>query len=148
MCMQDGTYTSKALILKGFIWLNETKKTSVKPISLRGQTICCQELGNVLNWIAFSLVAQSCPTFCDPMDCSMPDFPVHHQLLELAQTHVHQIADAIQPSYLLLSPSPAFNLSWYQALFQWVYSSPQVEKVLEFSLQHQSFQSIFRTDFL
>ena len=145
MCMQDGTYTSKALILKGFIWLNETKKTSVKPISLRGQTICCQELGNVLNWIAFSLVAQSCLTFCDPMDCSMPGFPVHHQLPELAKAHVHQIADAIQPSYLLLSPSPAFNLSQYQG-----FPNESVLRIRwpKFQLQHQTLQWIFRTDFL
>ena len=102
-------------MLKGFIWLNETKKTtSVKPTSLRDQTICCQELGNVLNWIAFSLVAQSCPTFCDPMECRRPGFPVHHQLPELVQTHDHQIADAIQPSYLLSSPSLAFILSQHQ----------------------------------
>ena len=60
----------------------------------------------------FSLVAQSSPTLCDPMDCSTPGFPVHHQLSELAQTHVHQVADAIQPSYPMLSPSPpAFNLA-------------------------------------
>ena len=60
----------------------------------------------------FSSVAQSCPTLCDPMDCSTPDFPVHHQLIELAQTHVHQISDAVQPSHPQSSPSPpTFNLS-------------------------------------
>ena len=58
-----------------------------------------------------SSVAQSCLTLCNPMDCSMPGFPVHHQLLELAQTHVHRVSDTIQPSHLLSSPSPAFNLS-------------------------------------
>ena len=93
----------------------------------------------------FSSVAQSCP--CDPMDCSMPSFPVLHQLLELAQTHVHQVSDANQPSHPLSSPSPpAFNLSQYHGLFQWVSYSHQVAKLLE--LQHQSFQWIFRTDFL
>ena len=67
----------------------------------------------------FSSVAQSCPTLCDPMDCSTPSFPVHHQLLELTQTHVHRVGDAIQPPHLLLSPSPpAFNLSQPQGLFQ------------------------------
>ena len=67
----------------------------------------------------FSSVAQSCPTLCDPMDCSMTGFPIHHQLLELAQTHVHQVGDAIQPSHPLSSPSPpAFNLSQYQGLFK------------------------------
>ena len=97
----------------------------------------------------FSSVAQSCPALCDPMDCSTPGFPVHHQLLELAQTHVHWVGDAIQPYHPLSSPSPpAFNLSQHQGLFQWVSSLHQVTKVLEFQLQHQSFQWIFRTDFL
>ena len=96
----------------------------------------------------FSLVIQSCLTLCSPMDCSMPHFPVHHQHLELAQTHVHWVGDAIQLFNSWLSPSPAFNLSQHQCLFQWVSSSHQVAKVLEFQLQHQSFQWIFRTDFL
>ena len=75
------------------------------------------------------------------MDCSMPGFPVHHQLPELAQTLVHLADDAIQPSHPLSSPSPpAFNLSQHQGLFQGVSSSYQVAKVLEFQLQHQSFQ--------
>ena len=69
--------------------------------------------------IQFSLVAQSCLTLCDPMDCSMPGFPVHHQIPELAQTHVHQVGDVIQPSHPLSSPSPpALNLSKHQGLFQ------------------------------
>ena len=94
-----------------------------------------------------SLVTQSCPSLCDPVDCSMPGFHVHHQLLELTQTHVHWISDAIQPSHPLSSPSPpAFNLSQHQGLFQQVNSLQQVAKLLE--LQHQSFQWIFRTDFL
>ena len=75
------------------------------------------------------------------MDCITPGFPVHHQLLELAQTHVHRVSDAIQPSHPLSSPSPlTFNLSQHQGLFQQVSSSHQVAKVLEFQLQHQSFQ--------
>ena len=65
----------------------------------------------------FSSVAQSCPTLCDPMDCSTPCFPVHHQLPELAQTHVHQVCDAIQPIHSLSSPSPALNLSQHQGQF-------------------------------
>ena len=78
---------------------------------------------------------------CDPMDCSTPGLPVHHQLLELAQTHVHRVGDAIQPSHPLSSPSPpALNLSQHQGLFKWVSSLHQVAKVLEFQLQHQSFQ--------
>ena len=82
-------------------------------------------------------------------DCSTPGFPGHHhQLLELTRTHVHRVGDAIQPSYPLLSPSPpAFSLSQHQGLFQWVSSSHQVAEVLEFQLQHQSFQWIFWTDF-
>ena len=85
----------------------------------------------------------------DPMDCSMPGFPVHHQLPELAQTHVQRVDDVIQPSHPLSSPSPpAFNLSQHQDLFQSVSSSHQVDKVLELQLQHQSFQCIFITDFL
>ena len=83
------------------------------------------------------------------MDCSMPGLPVHHQLLEFTQTHVHWVSDDIQLSHPLLSPSPlAFNLSQHQSLFQCVSSSYQVAKVLEFQLQHQSFQRIFRIHFL
>ena len=97
----------------------------------------------------YSSVTQSCPTLCNPMDCSMPGFPVHHQLPELTQTHVHWVGDAIQPSPPLSSPSPpTFNLSQHQYLFQWVSSLHQVTKVLKFQLQHQSFQWILRTDFL
>ena len=81
------------------------------------------------------------------MDCSTPGLPVQHQLPELAQTHVHWVSDAIQPSHCLSSPSPpAFNPSQHQGLFQWVSSSHQVANVLE--LQHLSFQWIFRTNFL
>ena len=99
--------------------------------------------------VQFSSVTQSCPALCDPMDCSTPGFPVHHQLPELVQTHVHRVGDAIQPSHPLSSPSPpAFNLSQHQGLFQWVSSSHQVAKILEFQLQCQSFQWIFRTNFL
>ena len=66
-----------------------------------------------------SLVSQSCLTLCDPMDCSTPGFPVHHQLPELAQTYVHRVSDAIQPSHPLSSPSPpTFNLSQHQSLFK------------------------------
>ena len=82
----------------------------------------------------FSSVARLCPTLCNPMDCSTPGFPVHQQILELAQTHVHQVGDAIQPSHPLLSPyPPAFNLSQHQSLFQWVSSSHQVTEVWSFS---------------
>ena len=99
--------------------------------------------------LSVSSVMQSCLTLCDPMDCSMPGLPVHHQLPEPAQIHVYPVGDAIQPSHPLSSPSPpTFKLSQHQGLFKWVSSSHQVAKVLEFQLQHQSFQGIFRTDFL
>ena len=94
-------------------------------------------------------VGQAWLTLCDPMDCNTPGLPVHHQLQDLAQTHVHRVGDATQPSHPLSSPSPpAFNCSQHQGLFQLVSSSHQVARVLEFQLQHQSFQWIFRTDFL
>ena len=96
-----------------------------------------------------SSVAQSCPTLCGPMHCSTPGFLVHHYLPELAQTCVHWVGDVIQPSCPLSSPSPpTFNLSQHQGLFKRAGSSPQVAQVLEFQLQHQSFQWIFRVDFL
>ena len=99
--------------------------------------------------LQFRSVAQPCPTLCNPMDCSMPGLPVRHQLPELAETSVHLVGDAIQPSHPLASPSPpVFILSQHQGLSQWVSSSHQVATVLEFQLQHQSFQWIFRTDFL
>ena len=98
---------------------------------------------------ACSSVAKSCQTLCNPMNCSMPGFPVLHYLLEFAQTHVHCVSNAIQPSHALLAPSPpALNLSQHQDLFQWVGSAHQVAKVLEFQFHHQSFQWIFRVDFL
>ena len=96
--------------------------------------------------VQFRSIAQSCPTLCDPMNCSTPGLPVHHQLPESTQTHVHWVGDAIQPSHPLSSPSPALNLSQHQGLFHWVSSSHEVAKVLEFPLQHQSFQWTPRTD--
>ena len=85
-------------------------------------------------FVQFSSVAQSCPTLCDPMNHSTPGLPVHQQLLEFTQTHVHQVGDAIQPSHPLSSPSPpAPNPSQHQGLFQWVNSSHEVAKVLDFS---------------
>ena len=85
--------------------------------------------------VQFSSVAQSCPTLCDPMNRSTPGLPVHHQLPEFTQTHIHRVSDAIQPSHPLSSPSPpAPNPSQHQSLFQWVNSSHEVAKVLEFQL--------------
>ena len=96
-----------------------------------------------------SSVDQLCLTLCNLMNSSMPGLPVHHQLPELTQTHVHWVDDAIKQSHPLSSSSPlALNLSQHQGLFQWVSSSHEVAKVLEFKLQHQSFQWTPRTDFL
>ena len=99
--------------------------------------------------VQFSSVAQSCPTLCNPMNCSTPGLPVHHHLLEFTQTHIHRVSDAIQPSHPMSSPSPpAHNPSLHQSLFQWVNSSHEVAKVLEFQLQHHSLQRNPRADLL
>ena len=80
---------------------------------------CTSLIKNLERLIQFSSVTESCLTLCDPMDCSTPGFPVHHQLQELTQTHVHQDGDVIQPSHPLLTPSlPAFNLAQHQGLFK------------------------------
>ena len=122
----------------------------------------CGEKGNLLHcwweytlvqslWrtlsVQFSSVAQSCPTLCDLMNWSTAGFPVHHQLQDPAQTHVHWARDAIQPSHPLSSPSPpVVNLAQHHGLFQWVLWH-QVARVLALQPQHQSFQWIFRTGF-
>ena len=99
--------------------------------------------------VQFSSVTQSCPTLCHPMNRNMPGLPIHHQLPEFTQTHVHRISDAIKPSHPLSSPSPPDpNPSQHQGLFQWVNSSHEVAKVLEFQFQHQSFQWTLWTDLL
>ena len=94
------------------------------------------QLYNGMNyWSCFTLVTQSCPTLCNPMDCSTSGLTVHHQLPESTQTYVHWVGDAIQPSHPLSSPSPpAPNPSKHQSLFQWISSSHEVAKVLEFQL--------------
>ena len=115
--------------------------------SAKLKSVCVQSNETPVECL-FSSVAQSCLTLCDPIDCSMPGFPVHHQLPKLAQTHVYRVGDSIQPSHPLSSLSPpAFNLSQHQGLFQWISSSHQVARLLDLQLQHQSFQWIFRTDF-
>ena len=102
-----------------------------------------------LMWFQLSSVAQSSPTLCDPMNSSTPGVPLYQQLPEFTETHIHRVGDAIQPSYSLSSTSPPVpNPSQYQGLFQWVNSSHGVAKVLEFQLQHQSFQWKSRTDLL
>ena len=98
-------------------------------------------VGYSLSSVQFSSVAQSCLTLCDCMDSSTPGIPVHYQLSEFTQIHVHWVSDAIQPSYPLSSPSPpAYNLSQHQGLFKWVSCPHQVAKILEFQLQYQSLQ--------
>ena len=119
-------------------WLNHCLITSP------GKTY----LIDMISSVQFSSVAQLCLTLWNPMDC-MPGLPVHHQLPEFTQTHVHWVGDAIQPSHPLSSPSlPHFNFSQEQDLFKWVSSSHKVAKVLELQVQHQSLKWIFRTDFL
>ena len=96
-----------------------------------------------------SSVAQSCPTLCDPMNRSMLGLPVHHQIPEFTQTHVHRVSDGIQSSHPLSFPSPpAPNPSQHQSLFQWVNTSHEVAKVLEFQLWNHSFQRNPRADLL
>ena len=137
---------------RSFVW-------SVSVVSLYIlRAVRIGHISNILKWstqhqrdisVQFSSVAQSCLTLCNPMNCSMLGLPVHHQLPESTQTHVHCVGDVIQPSHSLLSPSPpALNLSQHQGLFKWVSSLHQVAKVWEFQLQHQSFQWTPRTDLL
>ena len=86
-------------------------------------------------WLQFSSVTKLCPTLCDPMNHSTPGLPVHHQLPEFTQIHIHRVSDAIQPSHALSSPSPPVpNPSQHHSPFQWVNSSHEVAKVLEFQL--------------
>ena len=119
--------------------MQETQMTRVQSLGQKDRLESAQ----------LSSVTQSYPSLCNPMDCSTPRLPVHHQLPEITQTHAHWVSDAIQPSHPLSSPSPpAFNPSQHQGLFKWVSSSHEVAKVLEFQLQHQSFQWTLRTDLL
>ena len=101
------------------------------------------------SWCCCCLVAQLCPTLCDPKDCSMPGIPVPHHHQKFAQVHVHCISDAIQSSHPLMPSSPfALDLSQHQGLFHWVICSHQMTKILKLQLQHPSFQWIFRVDSL
>ena len=108
----------------------------------------CNEFCISCNAVYVVVQSLSYIQLCNPKDCSTPGFPVHHCLPEFAQTHVHWVDNAMQPSHPLSPPSPALNLSQLQGLFQEVGSSHQVVKVLELQFQHQFFQWIFRTDFL
>ena len=119
----------------------------------KSQSLFQEEGLSTGNWlhssVQFHSVTQLCLTLCDPVDCRTPGLPVHHELPEFTQTEVHWVCDAIQPSHPLSSSSPpTFNFSQHQSIFKWVSSSHQVAEVVEFQLQHQSFQRIFRIDFL
>ena len=96
--------------------------------------------------VQFSSVALSCPTLCDPMDCSTPVLTVRHHLPKFSQVHVHCISDVFQPSHPL-RPSSALILSQHQELFQWISCSHKKPKILEFPCWHQSFQWVFRVDY-
>ena len=136
-------------VMQGKWFLNQKQKKKQrvsfipKIYYFKGEFYC------VIFSVQLNSVTHLCSTLCDPTDCSTPGFPVHHPLPELTQTPVHWFSDAIQPSHPLSSPSPpTFNLYQHQGLFQWIGSSHQVAKVLEFQLQHQSFQWTPRTDLL
>ena len=122
----------------------------IKPSSLKSPELVGGFFITSTTWLfQFSSVAQSCLTLCDPMNHSTPGLPVHHQLLVFTQTHVHRVGDTIPPSHTVSFPAPpAPNPSQHHGLFQWVNSSHEVAKVLEFQLQHQSFQWTPRTDLL
>ena len=139
--MAESEEELKSLLMKV---QEESEKVGLK---LNIQKTKIMESGPISS-VQFSSFAQSCPALCDPMNRSTPGLPVHHQLPESTQTHVHWVSYAIQPFHPLLSlSSPALNLSQHQGLLKWVSSSHQVAKVLEFQLQHQSFQWTPRTDF-
>ena len=117
--------------------------------TLQADSLSAEPSGKQSKVVQFSSVAQSCLTLCTPMNCSTPGLSVHPQLPESTQTHVHWVSNGIQLSHPLSSSCPpALNLSQHQGLYKWISSSHQMAKVLEFQLQHQSFQWIFRIDFL
>ena len=132
-------------LLEALFWLLKNKQGT----TILGSNKVISESSTHTCLVHFSSVAQSCLTLCNPMNHSTPGLPVHHQLPESTQTHVHRVDDAIQPSHPLSSPSPpAINLSQHQGLFKRDNSLHEVAKVLEFQLQHQSFQWTPRTDLL
>ena len=123
------------------IWLADTRKENWldfpgAPV-VKSSRFHCRGYGFSPS-VQFSCSVMS--PLCNPMDCSTPGLPVHHQFPEFTQTHAHWVDDAIQPSHPVASPSPAFSFSQHQGLFKWVSSSHQMAKILEFQLQHQSFQ--------
>ena len=129
--LEEGTATHSSILAWRIPWTEEPGR--LQSIASQSQTW--------LKWLSI--------WFSSVRSLSRVWLPVRHQLLEFTQIHVHWVSDAIQPSHPLSFPSPAaFNLSQHQGIFQWVSSSHQVAKVLEFQLQHQSFQWTPRTDLL
>ena len=128
------------------LWQENSCLSSVKGVNFLKCILKNIYISSCFWFISVQLLSRV--SLCDPMGCSMPGFPVHHQFPELAQTDIYQLDDAIQPSHPLSSPSPpAFNLSQHQGLFQRTSSSCQVARVLELQLLHQAFQWIFRIMF-
>ena len=143
-------------LLQGILWTQGLKLNLLHLLHWQVDSLPLRHMGSPLNTYKYFVIAymhafayirvvlfsrsESCPILCHPMDCSTSGFTVLHHLPELAQTHIHWISDAIQPSHPLISSSlPAFNLFQHQGLFQWVSSLHQVVKVLELQLHHQSF---------
>ena len=132
---EEALWASRYYLISLCLFYNCKMGVVIIAISLDCYTDSIRESMKSLSSVQFSSVTQSCPTLCDPMDRSTPGLPVHHQLPEFTQTHVHRVIDAIQPSHHLSSPSPpAPNPSQHQSFFQWVSSSHEVVKVLEFQL--------------
>ena len=144
LCLWD--YPSKNIgvschfLLQGLFPTKGSNSRLLRLLHWQVDSLPLSHMGSPYEYVQFSSVTQLCLTLCNSMNCSTPGLPVHHQLLEFAQIHVHWVSDAIQPSHPLSSPSPpAPNPSQHQSLFQWVNSLHEVAKVLEFQLQHHSF---------
>ena len=149
-CQNLGFLCASAKQKYGDRVMEEKKRVALLPCQSKEEHLvyCLKDCVPVSDELCCS-VTQSCPTLCDPMDCSTPALPVPHHLPKFTQVHIHCIGNAIQTSHPLMPSSPfAFNLSQHQGLFQWISRLHQMTKILELQLQHQSFQWIFRVDFL
>ena len=150
----SGRVSASRARLRSQAWSKAWPQSGGIPVSLRDHLVqdVPEERDSTLQWFVVSLLTtleSSCLTLWDPMNCSTPGFALLQCLPEFAQTHVHWVSDVIQLSYPLLSTSPcAFSLSQHHGLSKWVRSSHHLAKVLEFQLQHQSFQWTLRTDLL
>ena len=140
LCMSDKSSTFCICV---YIYIN-LKRSVIFITSLSHQTHIC-----ISSYVLCCCsVSKSCLTLCNPMNCNVPGFPVLHYFLKFAQTDVHWVSDATQPSHPVSPLSLTLNFSQHQGLFQWVGCSHQVAKVLELQLQHQSLHWIFRVNFL